>query len=206
MGGGKFMFIPNGFDEKLLGRLAIEERSFEEKDNLMITVGRLADPVKNTDMLLRALARTDLKGWKFCLIGPCDAVLEERAEQFFRDHPQKRRSVVFTGPIYDKKELWEYYNRSKVFVLTSRGESSAIVLGESKRFRNYIITTDVGSARDLIGDGRFGEYIPQDDDVELARRLQNVIDGRTDIDIYGNWKSSEIAWENVLEPLVGKLR
>lgn len=87
-------------------------------------------------------------------------------------------SVIFTGPIYDKKELWKWYNKSKVFLLTSRLESFALVLMEAYRFNNYVVSTDVGWARTAISKSK-GEIIAQDDVNALSETLQRIIDGKT---------------------------
>lgn len=148
-----------------------------------------------------------MKDWKFCLIGPVDETLQSKVDRFFEEHPEKKGSVIFTGPIYDKEKLWEYYNQAKVFVLASRSEGYAIVFGEAKRFRNYIISTDVGGAEDTICAGRFGEFIEQDDAAGLSQKLQEIIDGRKDTNVFeGGGISQELSWAHVLEPVAQKLK
>ena len=61
----KLVLMPNAFDEAHLNILRIKERMYDEKENLMITVGRLGTSQKNTEMLLKALEDVDLKEWKF---------------------------------------------------------------------------------------------------------------------------------------------
>lgn len=206
--GDKLVYVPNGFDERLLERLELAPRSAERKENLIVTVGRLGTEEKNTEMLLDALGRIDLTrggGWKCCLIGSSEPSFRAAIDRFYELHPDKRESVVFTGPIYDKRALWEYYDRSKVFVLTSRRESYGLVLNEAKRFGCYLVSTDVGAARDLIG-GRYGEYIPQEDVAALAEVLQRIIDGERNTDVYRGWDASEIYWESVLRPVAERLK
>lgn len=200
--------MPNGFDERLLRRLELVPRSAERKENLIVTVGRLGTEEKNTEMMLDALGRIDLTrggGWKCCLIGTTEPSFREAVDRFYELHPDKRESVVFTGPIYDKRALWEYYDRSKVFVLTSRWESYGLVLNEAKRFGCYLVSTDVGAARDLIG-SRYGEYIPQENAGALAEVLQRIIDGKVNTDIYGCWDASSVSWESVLRPAADRLK
>ncbi|MCS2392464.1 glycosyltransferase [Bacteroides fragilis] len=72
----------------------------------------------------------------------------------------------------DKRTLWEYYNRSKVFVLTSRCESYGLVLNEAKRFRNFIVSTNVGAFEDLVESGKYGCEIPQDNADYLTHVLE----------------------------------
>lgn len=204
--GDKMVYLPNGFDESLLDSLDIKEKSFAEKDNVMITVGRLGTPQKNTTMLLKALAKTDLKDWKFYLIGPIADSLKPEIEKFYQENPDKKESVIFTGAIYDKKELWEYYNCSKAFILTSKWESFALVYTEAQRFMNYIVSTKVGAASDVIMDEKFGKYIAQDDVDGLTEKLQNIVDGVTKIDVYQEFDMKSLSWEKRLEVIANRLK
>lgn len=204
--GNKMVYLPNGFDESLLKSLNLKERHLAEKENIMITVGRLGSPPKNTPMLLQALAKTSLKNWRFYLVGPIDPSLQPHIDSFYQENPDKKDSVVFTGAIYDKKELWEYYNRSKVFVLTSRWEGFALVYTEAQRFRNYIISTEVGASRDVIENKKYGDYIEQEDFTGLAEKLQNIIDGVTDINVYQDFDVKALSWEKRLEVIADRLK
>ena len=203
--GNKLVLMPNGFDEGLFNSLDIKIREYEEKENIMITVGRLGTPPKNTPMLLKALERVNMNGWKFYLIGPIDNSIKQEIQNFYDNNPNKKESVVFTGAIYDKKELWEYFNRAKVFVLTSRYEGFALVYTEAKRFKNYIISTKVGAATDVIQDNRYGDYIEQDDIYSLAQKLNDIIEGKTNIDVYGGFDTNQLSWEERVKIIIKKL-
>lgn len=52
--------------------------------------------------------------------------------------------MILSGNIEDKNLLYDYYNKAKVFLFTSRRESFGIVLVEALRFGDCIITADVG--------------------------------------------------------------
>ena len=199
--GKKLIYIPNGFDEEYLKELSIEEKKFSEKQNLIITVGRLGSYPKNTEMFLNALGEVDLKDWTVVLIGPIEKSFEPIIAEFYKKNPKKIETVIFRGAVYDKKTLWQYYNNSKVFVLTSRFESYALVLNEAKRFRNYIISTEVGAFNDLISEGKHGEKVLQDDYKSLSIQLQNIIDGKKNINGYENYDMSQLSWENILRRL-----
>lgn len=202
---GNLVVMPNGFDEDLLKSYNIVENSFEEKDDIMITVGRLGSYPKNTEMLLRSLSKVNLGNWKFYLIGPIDDAFIPKVKAFFEENPEKRNNVIFTGPIYNKKELWEYYNKSKIFVFTSEWESFGLVLVEAKRFRNYILTTPVGAANDILANGKFGDLLINDDDKDLAGKLQQIIDGYTNIDLYDNIDPLSLSYENMVKIVAEKL-
>lgn len=193
----KLVLMPNGFDEELLQSFNIKERSFEEKENLIITVGRIGTEQKNTEMLLNALQGLDLKDWKVCIIGPIEPNFQETIDKFYQQNPEKHNQIQFIGSINDKRELWEWYNRAKVFVLTSNYESYGIVLTEAKRLNNYIISTPVGAAEDIIGNEAYGSIIALSNFKELSKILQSIINEKKSFN--NNSITTELTWKNIIK-------
>lgn len=202
----KLVLMPNAFDEAHLNILRIKERMYDEKENLMITVGRLETSQKNTEMLLKALEDVDLKEWKFCFIGPIENDFNSIIEQFYKNYPSKRKQIIFKGKIDNKKELWEWYNKAKIFVSTSRRESYGLVLNEAKRFRNYIISTRTGAAEDLIEQEKYGYFIEQEDNIGLSNILSQIVNKQINIDVYHNYDSQKLSYQNMIEVLLKFLR
>jgi glycosyltransferase involved in cell wall biosynthesis len=204
--GNKLLHIPNGFDEEFFNELSIAERKYSEKENIIITVARNGTPQKNTEMILRMLPQLRMNGWKCYLIGSIEPDFQQKVEDFYRQYPHLKEDVIFTGNIDDKKVLWEYYNRAKVFILSSRFESYCLALNEAKRFGNYIISTHVGASDDIIQE-KYGEYVEQDDDVAMATKIQNVIDGKTDIaHVYDGFDGNVLSWDVVLDEVAQRLK
>lgn len=197
--------MPNAFDDEMLDEVGIQPKSFEEKQNQFLTVGRIGSPEKNNEMLLRALSRVDMKDWTIKIVGPYDDLFAAKIQQFFEDNPEKKKSVFFTGNIIDKKQLWEIYNSSKVFVFTSVTESYALVYVESNVFKDYILSTDVGSFQDVTEKGKFGDSVPQNDDNMLAEKMQAIIDGKTNVNVYPS-DYRGLMWTEVIKPVANKLR
>ena len=202
----KLVLMPNAFDEAHLNILRIKERMYDEKENLMITVGRLGTSQKNTEMLLKALEAVDLKEWKFCFRGPIENDFNSIIEQFYKNYPSKRKQIIFKGKIDNKKELWEWYNKAKIFVSTSRRESYGLVLNEAKRFRNYIISTRTGAAEDLIEQEKYGYFIEQEDNIGLSNILSQIVNKQINIDVYHNYDSQKLSYQNMIEVLLKFLR
>ena len=203
----KLVRMPNSFDEFRWKALGIQERTFAQKKNWMITVGRLGTRQKNTEMLLNALAEVDLKNWTFYLIGPIEKSFQVVIDDFFAKYPDKKECVKFLGPLYDKKMLWSYYNYAKVFVCTSRWESSGIVLNEAKHFRNYILSTRVGEAEDLIEkEEKFGMFLHHEDFSGLRNILQQIVNGEKMIDVYQDYDVYQLSYQNQVEVLVKYLQ
>lgn len=193
----KVKMMINGFDEELLQTFNIIEKKIEEKENLIITVARIGAYEKNNEIILEAAKLISFKDWKIKLIGPVTDDFREKCQLFFEEFPQLREKLIFTGPIYSKRELWEYYNSAKVFLLTSRFEGFAIVYAEALRFCNYIITTDVGGARETLEIGN-GEIIEQNNPIHLAHTIQTIINGKN---LKCDINSNDISWRNLVDKL-----
>ena len=81
-----------------------------------------------------------------------------------------------TGNIVDRKEIFELYNRCKIFLGTSRSESFFIALLEAMCFGNYILSTEVGAVHDITNDGNLGSIIKDHNSVQLSDKLSYLID------------------------------
>ncbi|GBR77174.1 glycosyl transferase GTB-type super family, partial [Candidatus Termititenax persephonae] len=112
-------------------------------------------------------------------------------EDFWAKNPKLRDKVIFTGAVYDTEKVWEWFNKAKVFVLTSRWEGFANVYAEAKFFQNYILSTKVGGAEETLEHG-YGEIIPQEDSDYLASQLQRIIG--TD---YLQSEYAKVVWEKI---------
>lgn len=175
-------FYPCLDDEKFQ-EYGIKRRSWEEKENIMVCVGRIGCHQKNTEMLLDALEKVDLKDWKIYMIGPITSSfdLNENGnfqhiiDEFFDRNPQYRDKLIFTGMIYDQREVFEYYNRAKVLLSTSRHEGFANVYSQAAAMGCYIISTDVGGSDIASNNWKFGIRVNQEDSVGLANVLRDFI-------------------------------
>ncbi|MDR0658734.1 MAG: glycosyltransferase family 4 protein [Mediterranea sp.] len=202
----KMRFILMGFDEELYQSDSPSERPLTEKENIMIASGRIGSKQKNTELLLEAAANVDLKNWKLVLIGPiesdeCD--FQKYIDGYFKKYPQLKEHIIFTGEIKDRKAYWEWFDRASVFVHTAIYESYGIVLTEATRFKNYIISTDVGIAREMIAKGS-GEIIPSDNPEKLGNILQAIVNGEKNVKelIRNNHcKPQDISYENEIKKL-----
>ena len=197
----KLIQLLNGMDEEAIAHYGIEDLPFTQKENLIISVGRHGTWPKNTQMLLDALARVNLKDWQVCFIGPIDPVFQSNVSSFYQKHGDLKSSVHFIGPVYEQQKLWAYYNRAKVFIHTSLSESYGIVLCEAFRFNDYILSTDVGIASELIrkqGDPA-KQLLPHNDSEYLANRIQEIVDG--DLNIALHYDNTNLSWSNEIEKL-----
>lgn len=195
----KLVLMQNGFDDEEREKLNIKINNFEEKDNLIITVGRLGTNQKNTEMFLDSLIGLDLKNWKVKLIGKIEPSFRLYIDEYFKNNPTLINKVEFVGVINDKVELWNYYNKAKVFVLTSRWESYGLVLNEAKRFNNFIISTNVGIANEIISNDT-GCLIDNESSISLKNKLLEIFNDEIKIDVFSQpIEIEELFWCNLIK-------
>lgn len=167
--------LPNGFDEDTRKQLNVGVKSFQEKENIILVVGRIGADCKNHEMILKALNGLDLANWSVIFVGNIEPSFQTSMQLFFSEAPYNREKVKFVGPKYDKKELWNYYNSAKVFLLSSDKEGFPNVFPEALRFGCFIISTDVEAAFDVTKNGSIGKIIKMGDVDELRCFLRDRI-------------------------------
>lgn len=199
----KLIHIQNGFDEDYLTENNIKVKKFEEKENIMITVGRIGTEQKNNEMLLNVISKIDLKDWKIYIIGPYTEEFKEYYDGFIKNDPDKKDKVILAGNIEDKNLLFDYYNRAKVFLLTSRWGSFELVLNEALRFGDYIITTDVGAAKDITNNGKIGVVTEIEDEEQYKNEILKVINEKINLKEKYNksleWSEEKFLWNNIVK-------
>ena len=196
--GTKLFRLPNGFDPELLEELGITRRHVSEKEKILLTVGRIGTHQKNTELLLDVLADLSLGDWKMYIVGPIEDDFQPKIDAFYQAHPEKRESVVFTGMI-SQREKFLLYDRARVFVLTSRHEGFAFALVEAAYMKNYIVSTDVGGAEDVL-DYTGGYIVPEQKREWFVSELQRIIlmgDGELDQLVPENDRTM-MTWETYL--------
>ncbi len=203
----RLFLLPNGFDPEILTENGVRRKSTAEKEKIMITVGRIGTEQKNTELLLEVLAEIDLKDWKVYCIGPIEPKFLKKIDAFYTQHPEKKNSVYFTGKI-SQAQVYEYYNASQIFLLTSRWEGYALALTEATYMNNYIISTDVGGAKDSL-QYTSGFITPEQTKEYFILELQRIISMEEEErrNLVPDTDKKEITWEYILKnsPAIKKL-
>lgn len=185
----KTQYIPNGY----LNQVELKV----QKENIIITVARIGDPIKDHNTFLKALTKVNLGDWRVKLVGPIQDSFLPIIEEFYKSNPQLVEKVIFTGNIFDRQKLANEYSLAKVFILTSISEGFPLVFTEAISNGCYIISTDLIAAYDITNNGKYGKIVPIGDDYSLAKEIQAIIDGKALPDAnkiksyaeeYYNWK------------------
>lgn len=202
---GLLHFYPCLDDEKFQ-EFGIKRRPWEEKENVMVCVGRIGCHQKNTEMLLDALEKIDLKDWKIYMIGPITSSFDlnesgnfqSTIDDFFSRNPQYKDKLVFTGMIYDQEEVFEYYNKAKVLLSTSRHEGFANVYSQAAAMGCYIVSTDVGGADVASNNWQYGTLVEQEDSVSLAGILTNIVNADIAVDTQKSLSMESISYSYMI--------
>jgi GalNAc-alpha-(1->4)-GalNAc-alpha-(1->3)-diNAcBac-PP-undecaprenol alpha-1,4-N-acetyl-D-galactosaminyltransferase len=199
------ILMSNGFDIELFENLNISKMDFNNKENLLISVGRIGTAQKNNEMMLAALDGVDMYDWKFMLVGNVEAEFLKTFNEFILRNPDKREKVLITGAIYDRFKLFNLYNKSKVFLLTSNWEGMANVFPEALAFGNYIITTNVSGAIEISDNERLGKVINIGDIDALRITLKNVFESKVNLEANYreaiHFSDSNFSWRQLIEKI-----
>ncbi len=190
----KLRYIPNGLD---LSQVALQGRI--EKENWMLYVGHVGLHAKNTELLLSAFEAMQPSSWQLYLVGSIDRSMQERVDRICKALPGR---VIVKGQIWNRDEIYSYYARAKIFCLTSRWESFCYALLEAAFFDDFLVTTDVGAARDLMASGAAGVLsAPTVADFSSALRdtIRALRDGSIKVDNSGVRR--RFSWDQALKPV-----
>jgi glycosyltransferase involved in cell wall biosynthesis len=92
--------------------------------------------------------------------------------------PQEEGVYVYRGLKPHSPELLQRYREADVFVLPTRGDCLAVVLGEAMAACLPIITTRVGAHAEAVDDGRSGYVLSVDDAAGLRASLERLANDR----------------------------
>lgn len=164
-------YIPNGFYD--YGKKV--RMNFTDKENLIITVGRIGTHQKYNETLLEAFKNFALKNdsWRLELIGPIEPEFNIYIENYFKRNPKLISRVVFTGAIIDRVKLVEKYKKAKIFVLSSRFEGFPLVYLEAIKFGCTILTTSISPSFDITDNEKYGSIFPIGNIIELTCLLED---------------------------------
>lgn len=175
----KIINITNGIDFQLLDKMSLKY-DYDIKENIILNVARIGSEEKNTKMLLEAFAKIDgieRSGWKLKLIGEIEPDFYKYLEDYFKRYKNLKTSIIIAGEIVNRKQLFEEYQKAKIFSLTSDFESFGIAFIEAGYFGNVIVSTDVGIAKEITKEGN-GYLVPINDINALTLALSDAINDK----------------------------
>lgn len=161
-----YCYNPNTFDK------TISTTELTKKENIVLFVGRMSDSHKNVSAMLRIWKNVEqthkFNNWKFILVGDGKdlPIFKQKAQDL------KLKNIEFTGQKYPL----EYYNRAKLFLMTSTHEGWGMTLVESQQCGTVPIVMDTfSSLHEIIQNRENGIIVPMNDEQTFEQELINVM-------------------------------
>lgn len=162
--------------------LETKDISIEEKENVIINVGRLV-PQKNQRMLINAFAKVSKKHPQYKLKIFGDGPLKEELQE--QINKLNINNKVFLCGIADN--IKEELEKAKIFVLSSDYEGMPNALIEAMAVGCAVISTDCpcGGPKELIKSKENGILISLKNEEELVKNIDDLIANEEDIKVMG---------------------
>jgi len=203
----KIIYMPFWYNKDFINKFI--DNVITDKEKIILNVCRIWTKQKNTEMILKALDWIDILDWKFYLVWPIEESFKQNIDDFFITNPWLINKVIFTWPIYDKWKLYDFFNRTKVFCLSSIMEwASPNVLSEALYFWNYLLLTDFSWAIDVTNNQNVWKIIWINDYVSLRVELMRLINWNTsfpDINKIRNFAENNYNREILIKRIWDKL-
>ena len=185
------IYIQNGFYQQ-------EEKKKINKENIILNVARLGTKQKNTELLLDSFKEfyKNNKDWKLQLVGPMEEGFKKKFESNLKQNNDLNNAIKYLGEISDENELYYVYSKAKIFALSSRWDSFAIVLAEALYNSCYILgSKNIDSINDISNFGQLGYIVSKDTVEEWTNAFEYVTKNiRFDDELYS--KINKYALEN----------
>ena len=144
-------------------------------ESIILSVTR-SDRIKRIEDQITAISyvKDKIPNVRLVIIGPFDdkEYLNQLMELATNLHCEK--FVEFLGPLSPNK-LVNWYNQSKIFILTSQAEGASLVTLEAMSCGKVVISTPVGAIPDVIINGVNGFLIKHDDSKMLATKIISLL-------------------------------
>lgn len=203
----EILFVPNGiyWENK-------DMYEWSDKENIIVSVGRIGTFQKNTELLLKLFADLQKENQDYTLrvIGPIESGFISYINDFFENNPQLKNKIIFVGEISDRTEMEKEYSKAKYFLYSSRWEGFGIALVEALMAGCYIISPEVDSLRTIIDDNKYGVGYPLKNEKKGVEALKASI-GRTQSECEKTcmeaqkYAREKFNWENIVKPIIEKL-
>lgn len=178
------------------------------KESIFLTVGRLGTYEKDTKTLLEAFARTNPNKYELWLIGPIEADFKDYVNDFLERNSALRNKIRFLGEISDRKILKEYYQRARVFVLTSRSEGFPLVFLEAASQGCYIVSSAFPASIDITDNEKYGKVFEVENVTELAEIFKSIDANQIEIPGYQSirrYAVDKYDWKKVVKTIFNSL-
>lgn len=172
-------YVPFGIDTPM------PNMDFEKRENIILTCGRIGHYLKNNEMLVESYVSSPLiyQNYELHLIGSFTEEFEQYINKLKENNSIFNNKIKLIGPIYERKKLYEYMAKSKIFIMTSRLESFCFAMWEAAACGCYIVSTNFSPAKDITQNGSIGTLVKNEDIDDLRKKLEKILQNTEEIQI-----------------------
>jgi phosphatidylinositol alpha-mannosyltransferase len=172
--GGDAVLIPNGVAVQRYEKAA-PLPGWPGQGGALGFLGRIDEPRKGLDLLLRAFALMagERPGLRLLVAGPGDA-----SDPLDRLPAAFRERVVLLGQVSEEDKARVYHSVDVFCAPNTGGESFGVVLAEAMAAGAPIVASDLLAFRQVLRGGRAGELFPTGDPEALAAAAGRLLDDR----------------------------
>lgn len=154
------ILVKNGFKQIL------------DEENIILFVGRL-HPLKGLHLLIKGLARMNLRHWKLLVVGTGSINYENYVRTLAMKYNLSEK-VLFVGKIPHSK-LPYFYSIAQVYVLPSMFEGLPATILEAMACGTPVIATNVGGIPEVISNEYNGLLLNSLSESEIAKLVELVL-------------------------------
>lgn len=167
-------YISHGFYNSSQAQIVAKA---SEKEDIILTVGRIGSKEKNNYELLLGFMKIAEKipTWKLKFVGAVEEEFSNTVKNIYKKIPELKERIILTGAIVDKQKLFTEYAKAKIFALNSVVEggtpnsyAEAVVHG------CMFITSDVDGANDMTANKTLGKIYKSGDFDGFVEELLNL--------------------------------
>ena len=159
----KIHVIYNGIELDKSGNLDINK----DKDKIILSIGRMV-PWKGFDILIELMP--DLPDWQLVIIG--DGPTKDQLVKLIDKLNLKERVELKNSML--RKELLEYLNKAKVFILNTSFESFSFQVVEAMNAGVPVITTNIGNLSEIIDNGQEGILVEPNNKKQIIEAIRKI--------------------------------
>lgn len=198
---GNTAILNNAINHELFSGINVNK----SESPLLTYIGRIKN-YKNIDKIIDAVNIVKKKIPSIKLIiggkGDCEDKLKEKVYKL-----KLENQVEFTG-FLSEEEKAELLGKSWLFVSMAEKEGWGITVIEANAMKTPAIGSDVPGLRDSIKDGKTGFLVPLGDSVALAKRIEEVIGNKSELEQISKnafeW-SQKFSWDKSADYFLEKI-
>ena len=164
----KIIYSPNGIPEEFF-----KSKPKSGNKNKILFLGRIA-PIKNIEVLIKALKIVNNPSIRLDLIGPAESNYKKKLVEMILDLKLEKQ-IKFVNPIYNLKKKIKAIDAASIFVLPSKREAMPQSLIEAMSRGKICISSDTEGGKEIIKDEANGFIFKNGDERELAENIKYCI-------------------------------